>query len=802
MKFKNSTLLKTLLLTTSISFIMPSGIALAQAPDASKTASDDDWILEDITVTATKRKVSIQTVGLSITAVSGADLQAQGAVDFEDYAISIPNLSFGATDDGVFANRGISIRGIEGFNTTGLYIDDVPLDESVDPLVLDVERVEVLRGPQGTLYGARGLGGTVRIITKQPEFDTYSGRAHVGTSHTKEGGINYVLDGAINIPIAENIAARAVVYYKYDEGIFDYNIVPLSSPGIAAVNPAAPGVLTGDPFGVSRKNVDDKRTFGGQFALRWQPSEELEFNARVFAQRSELDGYPLADYTFDPASPPSQIILDASDLTQERLFDVREGGTDQWSQISLNATYTADYGVFTSSTGYFKRTTREIEESGEFVSFTLLGPILQGAGLPTEPTALTSPITQTLRFKTFVQEARFVSNFDGPFQMTVGAFYQNTDDDESFDDPPTIAPGFDAVFSTQLNGGVPASGFTGSGDLLFTSQTTFNVQEIGLYGEFSYDITDRLSVTLGSRFYNTESLFRDEQSGFAVGGLNAVDIGPAKQSEDGFNFKGLIQFEAIEDIHFYASAAEGFRIGGSNGDLPATFGCPAQAAALGVSTDDAGTYESDSLKSYEGGVKTAWANGKMIVNAAIFHVDIKGIQQRVLLACGFDFVANIGAARSQGFELETSIRPMEGLTVKFAAGYTDAKFTETVPGLAEQGDRLQQIPKWTVSSSVDYEFRFSDERDGFIRGDFAYIGDSISRVVDSASPRLRPSYNIVNARFGLRNDKYEVAFFIDNLFNEIAVFSDNRNIAAEAFGRPRLVRNRPQTFGIDLRANF
>ena len=188
---------KGLLLASSMLMALPAGAALAQ--------SEDDAPADVITVTATKREESIQSVGLSISAISGEDLNARGAVDFEDYAVSIPNLAFGATDDGILANRTISIRGIEGLNTTGFYIDDVPLDESINPLVLDVERVEVLRGPQGTLYGARGLGGTVRVITKQPDFDAYSARFHAGFSNTKEGGFNYIVDGSANIPLSDQL---------------------------------------------------------------------------------------------------------------------------------------------------------------------------------------------------------------------------------------------------------------------------------------------------------------------------------------------------------------------------------------------------------------------------------------------------------------------------------------------------------------------------------------------------------------------------------------------------------------------
>ena len=227
-------------------------------------------IVEEVLVTATKRAESLQTVGLSVTALGGEELQARGAADFEDYAIAIPNLAFGATDDGILANRTISVRGIEGLNTTSFYIDDVPLDESVDPLVLDVERIEVLRGPQGTLYGARGLGGTIRVIAKRPEFDGVSGRLNLVSSQTKHGALNYGIDGALNLPLADNAGIRLLGYYRRESGIFDLVVGPGSAPGVAAA-PSASGAIAGDPA-QEDSNIDDKTTYGAQLAFRWAPS--------------------------------------------------------------------------------------------------------------------------------------------------------------------------------------------------------------------------------------------------------------------------------------------------------------------------------------------------------------------------------------------------------------------------------------------------------------------------------------------------------------------------------------------------
>ena len=796
--YTSKTLAKYLAATTVLVAGCFSHIALAQTENAN--GEEDTTRLDTIIVTSNKREESIQTVGLSVSAISGEDLQTQGVVDFDDYAVSIPNLAFGATDDGILANRTISIRGIEGLNTTGFYLDDVPLDESVDPLVLDVERVEVLRGPQGTLYGARGLGGTVRVITKKPTFDAVESRVHGGVSFTEEGGLNYIVDGSTNVPLSDTAAIRILGYYAYEEGIFDLQVGPSTAPGVV-VSEGTAGAIGGDTSRFE-EDVDDKTTYGGQLAFLWEPTNALSISSKVLAQKTEIDGFPLADFTYDLANPPTPITLNAGDLVQERMFGLEESGEDEWYQISLTGSYEAEFGTFTSSTGYFSRETLEREDTSEFISFTLLGPILQGAGLPTDPTAVPSPIFQSLEFETLVQELRFVSDFDSPFQMTAGLFYQETDDDEAFD-PPNFAAGFDEVFSTQVTGGAITSGATGTGDLIFTSDRDFNVEEIGAYGEFTYNFTDKFGITLGARYYDVDTSYSETQSGFAAGGLDAVDIGPVEQAEDGFNLKALAEYEASENVYLYASYAEGFRIGGGNGALPAALGCEAQAQALGIDPGQTGTFDSDDLKSYELGAKTTWNNGRVTINGAAFHIDFTDIQQRVLLSCGFSFITNIGEATSDGFELETSIRPTENLLLHGALGYTDAKFTEDVAGIVSDGDPLQQIPEWTASASFEYTLpSLWIGFDGFTRGDFAHVGESISRVVDSGNPRIRPSYELVNWRAGLRSDDLTLAFYVDNLFDEEAVFADNRTLAAEAAGRPRIVRNRPRTIGIDVRKSF
>ena len=775
---------------TAFAWVLGLAMTLPAAAEEVGQAVDGLVIVEEVLVTATKRAESLQTVGLSVTALGGEELQARGAADFEDYAVAVPNLAFGATDDGILANRTISLRGIEGLNTTSFYIDDVPLDESVDPLVLDVERIEVLRGPQGTLYGARGLGGTLRVITRRPEFDGVRGRLNLAASHTKRGDLNYAIDGALNLPLADNAAVRLLGYYRRDAGIFDLVVGPAAAAGVAASADAA-NALAGDPA-MKESNVDEETTYGAHLAFRWAPSEVFSVDARALYQKTELDGFPLADQAF--AAAPEPFKLRAGDLTQNRLFNVQEGGEDEWAQFSLTLGYEAPFGAFTSSTGYFTRDTFEFEDSSEFVSFTLFGVILPSFGLPTAPAPVSSPIFQTLEFNTFVEEVRFVSSFGSPFQMIAGAFYQDTDDNEAFQ-PENNAPGFGAAFDGFL--GLPPGT---SGDLIFTSDTIHTVEELGLFGEFSYALTDRFTATIGLRYFDTEVFHDDYNAGFAVEGV--IDQLPATQKENGVNLKFLLEYQQSDELFLFASAAEGFRIGGVNREFSDALGCESQLNALGLMVADARTYDSDKLWSYELGAKFGAPGRRYTFNASVFYVDFDELQQRVLLTCGFDLNINGGAARSAGFEAEFNAQPADGLNLRMAVGYTDAEFTETVPGGVNDGDPLQQVPEWTFSATLDYERPAFGGFNWFARGDFAHVGSSISTVVDSGNPRIRPSYSIVNARIGLRSLNYQVSLFVDNLFNEEAVHSDNRTLAAEAAGRPRIVRNRPVTVGLNLSYDF
>ena len=750
-------------------------------------------VLEEVIVTATKRSESAQSLPLSVSAISGDELRERGLTEFFDYAVTIPNLSFGAATDGILSNRSVSLRGIEGTNTTGFYIDDTPITETIDPRILDLERIEVLRGPSGTLYGARSLGGTIRQITRAPDPAGSAGWARAEMSSTGDSdGLNHLITGSFNAPLGDRAAVRISGLYEGRAGVFDRRV------GTIANHLSAPATLVGPPTSVA-EDVDSQRVAAVQAHLLVELTDALSVTSRILHQATDLDGFPLAD-------------VDTDIFDHNRDFDVDEGGEDEWTLYTLNFNYAIAQGEFTSATSWFDRRTFETEASGSFINFLQALPGAAGGfGLfdviGVQP--ITSPIFQTLNFETFVQEVRFASELDGRRNFIAGVFYQSTEDDESFQ-PRNYARGLNDNFAelkSVLGIPGPLEAIWPFGDLVFTSHRPTDVEELGVFGELSVALNDRFSVVVGSRWFDTSVEFSEQQAGLAAGvplaedaPLSNVPPQGGKQSEDGFIFKAALEFQASDGLFLYASAAEGFRLGGANGTIPGALGCPDDLVELGLQNVDTSRYESDDLLSLEAGMK-ADLNDRTRLNATVFHIDFDGIQQRIQLTCGFQFRGNFGAAQSRGVELELSARPSDALNLALNVGFTDARFTETVAGINQDGDPLQFVPEWTAALVVDYVVPNAlFDMELFLRADLAYVGESLSRV--NAIPRERAAYEQLGVRLGLANERYKAVVFARNLTDNIANLGDNRSIAAETPGRPRWVVSRPRTLGLELGVYF
>jgi outer membrane receptor protein involved in Fe transport len=748
------------------------GTGTATAQDAQVNSAG----IEEVMVTATKRAESIQEIGMSVTAIGDVELERMGAYTMLDFAVRVPNLGVAYEADGRFDSSSPSIRGVFGQDTTGFYIDDTPVNASLLPRVVDVQRIEVLRGPQGSLYGAKSMGGTIRMITKQPDLNMAENKAHATLSTVKEGGANYSFDASFNIPVVEDkFALRASVYYGQNSGIFDREYIPSWVDSFGDTH-QSPG-----PAFETQENVDDEEFYGGQIAGKIVFTDSVSLDLKLIGQKIKADGLPFAD-------------IEADNTTEQRFFDQDEPGTDKWWVTSGTFTWDTDAGTLLSNTSWYDRTTSEWEEETAFLHF-LFDQVI---GIPIDP--LPSLINTTEKYSSFAQEIRFISSFDGPFSFIAGAFYQDLKLDHHY--PRAVQTGLaDAIDEIT---GVPGLGQNcefgfclTDDDLIFTDTQDVDTEELAFFGDLTYQIGERWSVTAGGRWYDNKVSASDQSDGFANGGPSSFSD---EQSESGFNPKFLVEVDVNEDVNVYTSATKGFRIGGVNGNLPLGL-CGPELEDLGIEPSNATTYDSDSLWSYELGAKTRLSDDRVTLNGALFFVDWSNIQQLLRLACGFQFTQNAGAAESKGFELELMAAPSEGLTLSLGVGYTDAEITDTggVPGVSE-GDKIQGVPDWTVNSSAQYLWPLNSGWEGLVRGDFNFYGDSYS--ANNGEQRLRESWSALNLRAGMVNEKWDVILFVDNVTDERANLADSRSIAAETPGRQRLVVNRPRTFGIEGRVRF
>jgi len=798
-------------------------VAAAEPPAAPAETS-----LEEVTVTATKRTESAQNVPLSITTFSEKELEQKSITDFFDYGTKVPNLAFAMTGDGVGTSRTISIRGISGDNTTGFYIDDTPLPDSIDPRVLDVDHIEVLRGPQGTLYGARSMGGTVRIITKTPQLSQFSADVHGGISDTwNTTKPNYTGDAVVNIPIIANtLALRVSGFYDQQAGYFkrsyctdinttanNLNAAPTCTPLSVYTNPSAVTVLD---------NIGQIKTYGGAATFTLKLGDRVTVSPRFMAQRAEYNGFPMSDLLTNtgngygypvpsPFTPPPLPALHAGNFTQARMFNIAEGGYDTWKLGSLNIHWNTDIGDIISSTAYFTRTVWETEDVSDWL---FAGPMGGYQALP-------DSVSEKKDYQRFVEELRFVSQLPGPVQFVAGVFYSDLHGQIPFAAyyPANTAAGFGNILSNVFNLCPPNAPLgtyfcpnPRNPDEIFGTNYNTSIKEPAAFGEVSYEFAHAWKATVGLRWSQVKTTAGGYQEGAVTesvqdyyAGVGQLVDAQVTTKESSTTPKVQLDYHVNPDVMVYTTAAKGFRPGGLVPSVPAAL-CGTQLPA-GVTVDQTRAFKSDSLWNYELGLKSSWFDHRLTVDAAAFYVDWKNIQQLILLGCGFQYRANAGAATSKGGEIEVNARPLQQLQVSLGLGYQDAKITRSGADSPQQaGDPVFEVPDLTANSSLSWTQPVwgSDRLVPSI--DYSYVGRSFSANnitgANGFSTRERPGYDVLNARIALDHNDWELAIVGKNLTNQHANLADSRSIGAETAGRPRLVTNQPQTIGLEFRTHF
>ena len=720
-------------------------LAMAAAGSASAQTGDVTEV-DAIIVTAQKREQNLQDVSTSIAAVSGADIAESGKNNFADIMTSVPSLTMVSQGPGLstLALRGITTGGVrndepQNKETVGVYIDETPISVNgfnPDLGLYDLSRVEVLRGPQGTLYGSGSMGGTIRIITNKPDLDDFKGSAEATLSNTRHGGANYSVKGMVNLPLVEDvIALRAVAYRSDTSGYID-------------------NVVTGE------KDVNDAQTTGARVELGARLGENLRANLTYMIHDLKTGGRSEQTSAYQRTT---------------RAFD---GLTDRINIFNATLDYDLGWAGVTSSTSYLKKRNTN-RNSLEFILESALG--FRSA----------SPLVDTTEIEDFSQELRIASSGDGPLTYVVGAFYQDRKRDYTQDAP---VPGIDAFV------GVPSTALGAPGpDRAFYGIQSIRQKQKALFGEISYAFTERLTATLGLRYFD----FKEDYSTYSSGLLN----GGADSSRGGFSETGVtpkldLSYAATPDNLIYVQASKGFRLGGVNTTVPADL-CRADLEKLGRS-NAAGSFASDSVWNYELGTKNQFMERRLTFNASVYRIDWSDMQTTLSLpSCAFSFRTNAGAARSVGAELEARFAASESLDLYATLGLTNSRLTQDVPFTPwKDGDNVPGVPKQQVSAGARQAFSLFGADDAYVRVDYSYVSRMKTNFDDAnVNNRRYGDYHLVNVQAGVRAEQWpvEVSVFVRNLFDD-----DGRVLASAAsqVAPERFITVQPRTVGVTVQATF
>jgi iron complex outermembrane recepter protein len=759
--------------------------ASAQAQSAGQ-AADKPSGLTEIVVTAQKRPSSADKTPISISAVSGADIAARGVTSFADIAASTPGVSIKSMGSGQteFEMRGMSSSGGNS-PTVGFYLDDVPLTSPasaqngkvvIDPSLYDLAQVEVLRGPQGTLYGSSSMGGTVKLITNKPKLGVWEASGQATLSGTDGGGFNHAVNGMLNIPLGDTLALR-VVGTQSDTSGFIKRIVLSDFPQASPDGTVRGNVSAGTVSKVyNHSNAQD--LVGTRVSLLWKPTEALTITPSFFYQRTHQAGS--STYDSDPGT-----------LAHYQPFDQPEPYTDEIKIGALGINYHFTAFDVTSATSYWSRKSTMVQDNSENLpscggGFCADAPYYGPNGTGQIAAYETDPSKQ------FSQELRLTSNGSGRLKWLVGAYFA------------------DFRSSWQLTTYVPnpaAFGFDTS--MVFDLSEPTHIQQYAGFGELNYAVTDKLHVTVGLRAYHYSTTLDMVTGGVGSPTEDATfTTQHVTQSSSGVNPKFDLSYQIDPDTLVYATAARGFRPGGGNQPLPSLgtsafdVGMKATLQGLGYANGVAPqSYGPDHLWSYEVGEKAKLLDRHLRINASAYFENWQDIQME-LLPSGYPLFDNVNAAHIYGGEVEMQALLTHELSVGGSIGYTHATLADSSHGF-NAGDRLPDVPKWSGGANITYTRAIDGDHDLTIRLDDTYVGDrvglaSYQGIVNYTQTPLA-SYDLLNLRIGVAAKKgWTIAFFANNLTNKHAQLENAAQLGLPNASYNRIVTNQPRTLGIDL----
>ncbi len=762
--------------------------------------------LEEIVITATRREERLQDVPVSVTAFNQEKLDAQGLRSIDDLTRLTPGVTFQRNGMGSSANYNdensdINIRGIDstaGTSTTGIYIDDTPIQTrrigfgtfNTFPALFDVERVEVLRGPQGTLFGAGSEGGTVRFITPEPSLQTPAGYLRSELATTRHGDPSAEMGAASGGPLIEDrLGFRVSASYRHDGGYvdrIDYRTGREIEP---------------------RSNWQDTMTL--RAALKWRLSDTLSLTPSLIYQKLKVND--------TAAYWPSLSDRGAGNFRNGNAQ--RNPSTDPFYLAAVRLDWDLGVAKLVSNTSFYSRNQHSISDYTEFLRTIYIGN-------PFPPAGAVGSAFFTDTQNNFYQEIRLASA-DSSSRITwnTGVFFARLNENSTeYEKDLTLDPEFLTANGTPFcTPAVPCP----NGIVYYQPYARVIDRQLAGFGEIGVKLLESVKATVGVRVARVK--YTGQSEGGGRDGPGAPLFGNASGSQTPVTPKAVLAWQPDRSNLLYASAAKGYRVGGTNVDYGQTAACAPDLLALGIVPGPDGVlhsptqYKSDSLWSYEIGSKNTLFGGLLQFNASLFTVDWRDIQQSVYLPfCGNQFTANLGRVRSHGGDMSITLRPVTPLTIDLTAAYTDAKYTGTacLPGLSDtvagcasngavigkpivsRGDRLLGAP-WTLFGAGEYVFALPIERQAYLRVDYQYTTaqtallpaqDANNAINDTTNPSLPRTSNLA-VRAGLRFNGIDLSLFANNLTDAHPVLFQSRDVAAPFDTLYFQRTQRPRTIG-------
>lgn len=726
------------------------GAAHAQEAPAEST-------LGEVIVTAQKRGERLIDVPVPVTAMESSTLVQQNLVRLQDYASRIPGLAVAGREI-----RQISLRGVNTGGATNpavaVTIDDVPVGPStrmvsvfpdIDPS--ELSRVEVLRGPQGTLYGAASLGGLIKLVTKDPNPTQVSGRVELGYNEVDGGDDGWAGRVSLNVPLWQDKLALRVSGFRRDD-----------APFIDSINPLING-----------KDVNKVRTEGSRVALYFKPIDALTINVSRLEQTIALRN-----------AAPTEVSPFPTDYRPVRGYFVSNVGPSitntEFELTSLRADYDFGPATLTALSGWSKFgnfADSDVTSTFPFVFRPVAGPPI----LPNAPAGSSVRIKDGGSLDKFTQELRLASNGEGRLQWLLGAFYTKED----------------GLVLQNLQAFDPAGGLLAE---LARIPIPIDFQEKAVFADVTYRFSDRFDVQVGGRYSKNKQKFRQDA---AINPLAVRFFGPSatgagrNSSDDAFTWLVTPRFKLNDDTMVYARVATGYRPGGPNLVVPGA--------------DP--TYGSDTVTNYEVGLKGHLLDRTVTFDASVFDIEWKDIQLQNTSPGNLAFLTNGGKARSRGIEAATQWSPGNGWVINANATFTDAELTETLPLpasgsglLGTKGTQLPYTPKFASNLGLEKSFDVFDDFRLTLAANWSHVGRRNSQLRSSVAPAARrgalamPAYDIVDLRATLSDGDWDFTVFARNLGSERGVLNvDDRQGAVPT---TNATFTTPQTVGVSLARNF